>query len=314
MIRPRIISAGRRFNSTVNNTVRFAHKSNTVINVCPKGTEMVVERLGKFHTKQGEGWFFAIPLVDRISHVHDTREQAIRIDPQPATTNDNVRVDIGGNVYIQIKDAHAASYMVNDIMYSVAQCAQAAMRSAIGKIDLDEAFHNRDIINRLVREALSEITPKWGCEVLRYEVTDIVPDRNILKAMDLQAAAERERRQTVKNAEAQKEATVLVSEAQRQKDVNESEGIRVRQVNEAQGEKEAAVLRAEGVAESLRIIGDQLETDAGKEAMKLRLAQEYIQTLGKLGNEGTTMFIPENMGDVQKMIASATSIVNHLKK
>merc|ERR1719473_554167 len=128
------------------------------------------------------------------------------------------------------------------------------MRSAVGKMELDDIFHNRTRLNSEITTGISEAAQAWGLAVNRYEVTDIIPDPQIAKAMDLQAAAERERRQQVRKAEADKEQTVLLSEGQRTKDVNESEGVRIRTMNEAEGNATRVKLEAEAEKERLIMV------------------------------------------------------------
>ncbi len=111
---------------------------NTVLNVCPQGEKMVVERLGKFKRVQEPGWFLAIPLVDRIAYRVDTREKAVKIPPQSAITHDNVSVEVSGNIYTQFRDATKAAYGSTNPLYAIKQHAQSSMRAAIGELELDE--------------------------------------------------------------------------------------------------------------------------------------------------------------------------------
>ena len=158
---------------------------------------MIVERFGKFHKIHEPGWFIALPFIDHIRYVHDMRELTVPIARATCTTKDNVRVDVGGTVYFKFDDAYKASYGASRPMLAIIEHAKSVMRSAVGRLDLDEAFHDREKINSMVIHSLHDASPAWGVRVLRYEVTDILPDENIRHAMDLQAAAEREKRQKV---------------------------------------------------------------------------------------------------------------------
>merc|ERR1719384_379159 len=226
-------------------------QANTCVNFCGQGSEVVVERFGRYHRTEHAGMFFAVPLVEKL-HKIDMREMVISIDPQMAITRDNVRIELSGSLYLQFVDPYKALYgAVRPLVASVQQ-AQAIMRSCVGKMELDDIFHSRFRLNEDIRQGIYSASEAWGLKVNRYEVTDIVPDPKMAKAMDLQAAAERERRQQVRKAEADKEQTVLLSEAQRTKDENESEGLRTRLINTAEGN--AARVRKEAEAESERIV------------------------------------------------------------
>lgn len=195
-------------------------QANTILNIVPQGTRVVVERLGKFHSVQQPGWFVSIPVIDRLAYVIDMREKAIAIEPQPAITKDNVSVDVSGNVYTRFIDPYNAAYGSFDPLYATYQHAQASMRAAIGKLDLDDILHARAQLNQDVTQTLEEAATPWGLEILRYEITEISPDREIQMAMDKQAVAERDRREQVLSAEGNKRAAVL-----------ESEGVKLRKQN-----------------------------------------------------------------------------------
>jgi len=272
--------------------------------------------------------FFAIPLVEKL-HKIDMREMVITIDPQMAITRDNVRIELSGSLYLQFVDPYKALYgAVRPLVASVQQ-AQAIMRSCVGKMELDDIFHSRYRLNEDIRQGIYSASEAWGLKVNRYEVTDIVPDPQMAKAMDLQAAAERERRQQVRKAEADKEQTVLLSEAQRTRDENESEGIRTRLMNTAQGnasrvkleaeaeatkliqiataDAEAIIKRAEAKAKEIEIMAKALsEEQHGYEALQYDLAKKYFEALAELGQGKGTVVIPSNLADMTSIVATAT--------
>ena len=245
---------------------------NTVVNTCPEGKAMVIERFGKFHRVKKSGLYFCLPSPwESIAYIHDLRERAIRVNPQEATTRDNVSVKIGGNVFFQFNDPVKASYGASRPLYAVIQHAQSALRAGVGTMDLDELFHNRSKINSLLRDAITKAASAWGCEVKRFEITEVIPDKTIQQSMDLQAAAERKRREDILKARADKQSMELRSEGIKQSAINESEGNRQRVINEAQAnaetirlqakaDKNRVVLAAEADAQRIR-----LEADAQKE-------------------------------------------------
>lgn len=203
-------------------------KANTVLNVCPQGNKMVIERLGKFHSVQEGGWFFAIPFIDNIRFVIDMREKALSISPQSAITRDNVHVHVSGNLYCQFVDAEKVAYGSKNPLYAVKQHAQSSMRAAIGELELDEILHARAKLNTLIKGSVQESAAAWGLEIKRYEITEISPDKFITEAMDKQAAAERDRRKKVLEAEGDKRSNELESEGYKIKLKNESEGMLIK--------------------------------------------------------------------------------------
>jgi regulator of protease activity HflC (stomatin/prohibitin superfamily) len=299
--------------------------SNTILNIVPQGTRVVVERFGKFHAVKTPGFFFAIPIVDRLAYVVDMREKAIAIAPQPAITKDNVSVDVSGNVYTRFTDPYNAAYGSFDPLYAVYQHAQASMRAAIGKLDLDDILHARAQLNTDVTNTLQDAATPWGLEILRYEITEIAPDREIQIAMDKQAVAERDRREQVLSAEGHKRAAVLESEGIKLRKQNESEGELIKVRNEAQAAKERTVLQAEGDAEAqtlraeaearaIRIVAAAIAEGDGIKAAQLDVARQYIDMYGQLSGKSNTMLFTERPGDVPSLIAQAAAVLSGTPK
>lgn len=291
-------------------------KSNTIFNIVPQGHMYVVERLGKLHSIQSSGFFFAIPLVDTISYVIDVRERALDIAPQAAITRDNVSVEVAGNLFVRFLDPEKAAYGALNPLYSVTQHAQSAMRSAIGEMELDEILHGRAKLNSLIKGSLQEAAEPWGLEVRRYEITEITPDQQIRIAMDKQAAAERDRREQVLRAEGAKRRAELESEGLRISLSNESEGNLIKVSNEAeatktkllleaQGQAEAIRLTAKAQAEALQLISAELNKPGGTEAARLALARDYVGMYGEMGKQSNTILFNERPADVSALMAQA---------
>jgi regulator of protease activity HflC (stomatin/prohibitin superfamily) len=291
-------------------------KANTVLNIVPQGERHVVERLGKLHTVQDSGWYLAIPFIDNIAYIIDMRERALDVEPQSAVTRDNVRVDVTGVVYIVFNDPEAACYGAANPLYSVVQHAQSAMRSAIGEMELDEIFHNRNKLNESVMSAVQEASKAWGIQIKRYEITDVRPDRHIADAMDKQAAAERNRREKVLEAEGDKRKATLESEGVKIRLQNESEGKLIAVRNEAEAEStkltveaeglaRAMVLKAQAQAEAIRLVSEQITNEGGETAAKYALAVSYSEMMGEIGKESNTMFFEKEPGNVNALLAKA---------
>lgn len=260
-------------------------KNNTILNICPQGKMMVVERLGKLHSVEGAGWFLSIPYIDSIRFVIDMREKALSISPQSAITKDNVHVHVSGNIYCQFVDAERAAYGSHNPLYAVRQQAQSAMRAAIGEMELDEILHARAKLNAYIRESVQGSAQGWGLDIKRYEITEVSPDKFITEAMDKQAAAERDRRKKVLEAEGNKRAQELESEGIKIKMKNESEGTLIKVTNEAEAQKIKVLLEAEGEAsailatakaqaEAIRTIAHALSEDNASEAARLAVAKQ----------------------------------------
>lgn len=293
-------------------------KPNTILNIVPQGKLHVVERLGKFKLIKPSGFFFAIPFIDRISYVVDTRERAIYISPQSAITSDNVSVQVSGNLFIQFVSAEKAAYGASNPLYSVVQHAQSAMRSAIGEMELDEILKARKRLNASIQAALMEASMNWGMDVKRYEITEITPDEDIRVAMDKQAAAERDRREQVLQAEGAKRTAELTSEGVKMKLKNESEGMLIKVTNEseaakikaereAEGQSQAITLMANAQANAIETIANELNKPGGTEAAQLALARDYVQMYGEMGSRSNTMFFNQNAGDVTSLLVQAAA-------
>ncbi len=305
-----------------NTSVKYIRSSpNFIVNICNQNDNIIIERLGKYHRIQTPGIFFAIPIIDKLRYVIDTRELTIPIEPQHSITQDNVTLSIAGVVFIKFIDPYKTAYGVSDPIYAVSQFAQSAMRSIVGKHSLDEIFHKRDKLNEYIIESLKEGIENWGIRVLRYEITEIQVSNEIKDAMSRQASAERKRREDVLHAEALKRSQILESEGLKQKLINESEGRKIQIENEAEAAansmrikadamKYEIVKHAEAKAESLQIIGDKLSTEQGQKAAQLQIANNYISEFGKVIEKANSVIIPSDVNDVTGIITKAMSIAN----
>ena len=299
-------------------------KFNTILNTCPHGHRTIIERFGKFHEARDPGLFWAIPFVDKISYVIDMREKALAIQPQSTITKDNVSVDVSGNVYVRFVDAYKGSYGATNPLYATYQHAQASMRAAIGKLEFDEILHARTTINASVSESLQQAAEPWGIECLRYEITEILPAKDMQRAMDQQAVAERDRRELVLSAEGTKRSEVLQSEGVKIRLQNESEGELIKVRNEAEAEKVRLVLTAEGEAiavvkkseaesKAIETVAEALSKSNGPEAARLEVARDYILMYGEMGKESNTlMFLPDKPGDPTALFAQAATIFSEV--
>ena len=278
--------------------------------IVPQQNAFVVERLGKFSRTLRAGFHILVPFVERVAYRHTLKETAFDIEEQVCITSDNVQVGIDGVLYMQVLDAQRASYGITDYLFAISQLAQTTLRSEIGKIDLDRTFEERATINSNVVNELDKATNAWGVKVLRYEIKNINPPRDVLQAMEKQMRAEREKRAVVLESEGVRDADINRAEGEKQRVIKESEAKRQQQINEAEGESEAILAVAAATAEGLRRVGAAVSETGGQAAMQLRIAEQYVEQFGKLAKEANTLVIPANLSDIASMLTLATKIVS----
>jgi regulator of protease activity HflC (stomatin/prohibitin superfamily) len=283
--------------------------------VVPQQSAFVVETLGRFSRTIQAGFHILIPFAERIAYRHTLKEEALDIPEQICITRDNVQVGVVGVLYLQVLDARSASYGITNYRFAIIQLAQTTLRSEIGKIDLDRTFEARGTINANVVSELDHASAAWGVKVLRYEIKNITPPKDVLHAMEKQMRAEREKRAVVLTSEGDRDAKINQAEGEKQRVIKESEATKQQQINEAQGEAEAILAVATATAEGLRRVGEALAGRGGMEAMQLRVAEEYVKQFGKLADEASsTLIVPATLSDISSMIAMATSVVKQQNK
>jgi regulator of protease activity HflC (stomatin/prohibitin superfamily) len=278
--------------------------------VVPQQNAFVVERLGKYHTTLRAGFHVLVPFVDNIRYRHDLRELAVDIPEQICITRDNVQVGVDGVLYMQVLDAERASYGAANYEFAISQLAQTTLRSEVGKIELDRTFEERTSINIQVVNELDKASDPWGIKVLRYEIKNINPPTDVVAAMEKQMRAEREKRAVILNSEGVRESVINAAEGDKQKVVKESEGRRQQQINEAEGEAEAILAIARATAEGIRQVAAAITIPGGHEAVRLRVAEQYVDTFGKLARETNTLILPANVADIASMISVAMSALD----
>src|SRR5688572_6030626 len=282
--------------------------------VVPQQSAYVIENLGRYSRTLQAGFHILFPFVERIAYKHNLKEEAIDIPEQICITRDNVQVGVDGVLYLQVLDAGKASYGITNYRFAIIQLAQTTLRSEIGKIELDRTFEERATINSNVVSELDKASAPWGIKVLRYEIKNINPPKDVLQAMEKQMRAEREKRAVVLTSEGERDAKINQAEGEKQRVIKESEANKQQQINEAQGEAEAILAVATATAEGLRRVGEALSGRGGIEAMQLRIAEEYVKQFGTLATEAaSTLVVPANLADVASMIALATNVVKSQK-
>ena len=277
--------------------------------VVPQQSQYVVERLGKYSGTLDAGFHILIPFLDSIRYKHSLKEAALDIPEQICITSDNVQVGVDGVLYLKVLDAQRASYGIGNYVFAITQLAQTTLRSEIGKIELDKTFEERAHINTQVVDELDKATEPWGVKVLRYEIRNINPPRDVLEAMEKQMRAEREKRAAVLESEGVRDAAINTAEGEKQKVIKESEAKKQQQINEAEGEAAAITTVATATAEGIRRVAEAIEAPGGTQAVQLRVAEQYVDRLGMLARENNTMILPANLADVSSMIATAMNVI-----
>jgi regulator of protease activity HflC (stomatin/prohibitin superfamily) len=276
--------------------------------VVPQQSAFVVEYLGRYSRTLQAGFHILIPFVEKVAYRHSLKEIAADIPEQICITRDNVQVGVDAVLYMQVLDPHLASYGIANYGFAIAQLAQTTLRSEIGKIELDRTFEARGAINANVVGELDKASVAWGVKVLRYEIKNITPPKDVLSAMEKQMRAEREKRAVVLASEGERDAKINSAEGEKQKVIKQSEASRQQQINEAEGQAQAILAVASATAEGLRKVGLALADRGGIEAMQLRIGEEYVKQFGKLAQSGTTLVVPANLTDLASVVTMATSI------
>ena len=223
-------------------------------------------------------------------------------------------MEIDGCLYLQVVNSRLSAYGIENYHYAVAQLAQTSLRSAIGKISLDNTFEARESLNQQVVEALDEASQNWGVKVLRYEIKDIQPPKSVLEAMEKQMRAEREKRAEIAKSEGERQSTINRAEGDRAEAIARSEGEKMRRINEAEGQAQEILKVAEATAEGIRRVAEALSSPGGQDAANLDVAKKYLDQFGKLAKENNTMIVPANLADVSSMVATVMSTLEHTRK
>jgi len=277
--------------------------------VVPQQNAYVVERLGKFAGTLVPGFHIRLPFFDVIRYKHSLKERAIDVAEQICITRDNVQVGVDGVLYLKVMDAERASYGVADYLFAISQLAQTNLRSEIGKIDLDRTFEERTHINLQVVNELDKASEPWGIKVLRYEIKNITPPKDVLAAMEKQMRAEREKRAVILTSEGERDAAINTAEGEKQQVIKASEAKKQQQINEAEGAAEAILAIAGATSEGIRKVAETIQKPGGYEAVQLRVAEQYIVQFGALAKTTNTVVLPANVADVGAMIQLAMSMI-----
>jgi regulator of protease activity HflC (stomatin/prohibitin superfamily) len=274
----------------------------------------VVERLGKYHATLSPGLNFLVPFIDTVAYRHSLKEIPLDVPSQVCITRDNTQLQVDGILYFQVTDPMRASYGSSNYIVAVTQLAQTSLRSVIGKLELDKTFEERDMINAQVVAAIDEAALNWGVKVLRYEIKDLTPPAEILRAMQAQITAEREKRALIAASEGRRQEQINIATGEREAFIARSEGEKQAEINQAQGEAAAILAVAEAKAEAIRKVADAIRQPGGDQAVQLEVAEKAVDAFRNVANNAkSTLIVPANMREVSGLIASAMKVLQDSK-
>ena len=284
------------------------------IKVVPQQNAWVVERLGKYHAALAPGLNFLVPFIDKVAYKHSLKEIPLDVPSQVCITRDNTQLQVDGILYFQVTDPMRASYGSSNYIMAVTQLAQTSLRSVIGKLELDKTFEERDIINAQVVQAIDEAALNWGVKVLRYEIKDLTPPKEILHAMQAQITAEREKRALIAASEGRRQEQINIATGEREAFIARSEGEKQAVINKAQGEAAYITAVADANAGAIERVAAAICQPGGELAVQLKVAEKAVEAYSRVAEDATTtLIIPSNMTEVSALIGSAMKMVQTTK-
>jgi regulator of protease activity HflC (stomatin/prohibitin superfamily) len=284
------------------------------VRVVPQQSAFVVERFGRYHATLEPGLNFIVPLFDRVAYRHSLKEVPLDVPEQVCITKDNTQLGVDGILYYQVTDPRLASYGSSNYVAAISQLAQTTLRSEIGKMELDKTFESRDEINRQIVASLDEAGRNWGIKVLRYEIKSLTPPEAILRSMQQQITAEREKRALIAKSEGERQQEINVADGEKQAAVLRSEGEKQAAINKAQGDATAIRVIAEANAAAVRAVAEAIGDKGGMDAANLKVAQQYVEAFGHLAKQSNTLIIPANAADIGGFIATAMTVLDRTRQ
>ena len=280
------------------------------VKVVPQQNAWVKERLGKYAGTLSPGLNFLVPFIDSVAYKHSLKEIPLDVPSQVCITRDNTQLQVDGVLYFQVTDPMRASYGSSNYIMAITQLAQTSLRSVIGKLELDKTFEERGIINAQVVQAIDEAALNWGVKVLRYEIKDLTPPAEILRSMQAQITAEREKRALIAASEGRRQEQINIATGEREAFIARSEGEKQAAINNAQGQAAAILTVASATAQAIERVALAIAQPGGEQAVQLKVAEKAIEAYGKVAADATTtLIVPSNMTEVSALIGSAMKMV-----
>lgn len=272
------------------------------IKVVPQAHAYVIERLGAYYTTWGTGLHLKIPFIDKVSKKVSLKEQVVDFPPQPVITRDNVTMQIDTVVYFEITDSKLYTYGVERPLSAIENLTATTLRNIIGDLELDSTLTSRDTINDKIRIILDEATDAWGIKVIRVELKNILPPREIQDAMEKQMKAERERRARILDAEGEKRSQILVAEGMKESAILKADAVKETKIREATGEAEAIREVQQAYADALRMLNEAAPTDRV-------IALKGLEAFTKAADgKATKIIIPSEIQNIASVVSSVKEL------
>ena len=281
------------------------------IKVVRQSEVYIIERLGKFHKVAGAGLTIIIPFLDNVRSVVSLKQQTMDIPPQGVITSDNVTITIDTVVFYKITDPAKAVYEIQNLKKGIEYLAITTIRDIVGKMELDETFSSRDIINDKLRVILDEATDAWGCKIDRVEIKDITPPADIRDAMEKQMNAERNKRALILQAEGEKQSAITLAQGRKEAAILDAEADREAKIRRATGDAEAIKRVADAKAQEIQLVYDAIKNADPDEKLVQIKSLEALQEVAK--GEANKIFIPFEATSALSSIGAVKEILTDKK-
>ena len=281
------------------------------IKIVKQAEVYIIERLGKYHKIADAGLTIIIPFIDHVRSVVSLKQQTMDIPPQGVITKDNVTITIDTVVFYKITDPAKAVYEIQSLRKGIEYLAITTIRDIVGKMDLDQTFSSRDMINDQLRLILDEATDEWGCKVDRVEIKDITPPADIRDAMEKQMNAERNKRAAILQAEGERQSAITIAEGQKEAEILAAEADKEAKIRRAAGEAEAIKKVAEAKAKEIEMVYAAIK-NANPDEKLVQL--KSLEALKEAANgEANKIFIPFDATGTLSGLGAAAEILKEKK-
>ena len=272
------------------------------IKIVPQAHAFVVERLGAYNATWSTGLHLKIPFIDRIARKVSLKEQVVDFPPQPVITRDNVTMQIDTVVYYEITDPKLYTYGVERPLSAIENLTATTLRNIIGDLELDNTLTSRDTINDKIRIILDEATDAWGIKVIRVELKNILPPREIQDAMEKQMKAERERRARILDAEGEKRSQILVAEGLKESAILKADAVKESKIREAEGEAQAILAVQQAYADALKMLNEAAPSDKV-------IALKSLESFQKIADgRATKIIIPSELQGIASLATTVKEV------
>lgn len=277
----------------------------STVKVVPQGFHYTVESFGRYTRTLNPGLHFLVPVVERVGHHVNVKEQVLDIPGQDVITRDNAMVGVDGVAFFQVLNAAKSAYEVDNLENAIVNLTMTNVRTVMGSMDLDELLSNRDVINAKLLEVVDAATESWGVKVTRIEIKDINPPRDLIDAMARQMKAEREKRAQILESEGLRAAAILKAEGEKQAVVLEAEGRREAAFKDAEARERAA----EAEAKATELVSNAIAS-GNVQAINYFVANNYVKALESLAKSPNqkVLMMPLEASSVIGSLAGLTEI------